>query len=102
MSEQNKPDWEPLDPNATYYAVYRHGGDGRVVGIERRKPLCLPGLPDSTSDEVYTRNLRWEPSTFFIDPLFGKGDDEPYEEITLEDAERIAKGFYDASTLPVE
>lgn len=102
MSEQDRPEWEPLDPDATYYAVYRHGGGKEVIGIERRKSLHLPDLPDATSDEVYTRSLRWEPSLFFIDPLFGKGDDAPYEEVTLEEAERIVKGFYGAWVPPAD
>lgn len=97
MNDHDKARREPLDPRATYYAVYRDESKRRVIGIRRRTPL---EGSRSTLDEAFTRNLRWERTLFFIDPLFGKGMDRPYDEVGVEEAERIVDMLRDYWTRP--
>jgi len=86
MVEASKAQREPLDPRATYYAVYRDESKGRVIGVRRRTPI---EGSSSTIDEAFTKNLKWEHTLFFIDEQFGRGLERPYEEIGVEGAEKI-------------
>lgn len=95
VADRSAPALEPLDPSARYYAVYYDESREEVIGIRRRRPLGPPDMQGVTEDEAFTTDLRWESTLFFINPLFGKGDDEPYSEIGLDEAERLVKRLYD-------
>ena len=95
------PAFQPLEPDARYYAVFRDPTrPTHATGLERRVPLHLAEYPEATRDEAFTRRLQREQSTFFIDLLFDKGVEHPHVEVSFEEAVRIAERLYE-SWLPL-
>lgn len=88
----------PLDPAARYYAVYFDDSKTRIVGIRRR--FLSADMRRLKLDEAFTRNLKWESTLFFLDEKFGRGSEMPYEEVGLEEAERIVSMLCDYWTQP--
>lgn len=70
----------------TYYALLAAGrGRDNPSGVVRRRPDG-----DSMIDEVFTRNLRWEPTDYFDRERLGRNDDE-HVEITEAEADEFVR-----------
>jgi hypothetical protein len=75
--------------STTYYVVV-HNGFTREwpSGIRRRTVIDESA---GTTDEAWTANRKWEPSTFFTGPFFGdfSNEDIPRVEVNVEEADQV-------------